>query len=249
MVFVSHSVADPTVFILDYHTFIGKNDNPLDFSASEFIGQLDRFEKLGFRWVSLDDAVEGKIEGDKNLVLTIDDGNHSVPKVVKEILKPRGIVPTLFVSAGLVLKEPFTIKPETVAELQAMGCIIGTHGYTHQFMTTNAFDANPEQVRKEINKPGPIIAKIIGKQPAYFAYPYGVLSRGKEDLVAAAGYRLGFSAGQKLTPVRFQSGGYERYHVPRVIVSKATIESIYSELERYAIQTAEADTERKVTPQ
>ncbi|MFA6507807.1 MAG: polysaccharide deacetylase family protein [Treponemataceae bacterium] len=246
---VSAIIADPSVFILDYHTFIGKANNGLDFSPAEFIKQLDRFEKLGFKWVSLDDAIAGKVEGYKNLVLTIDDGNHSVPAVVKDILKPRGIVPTLFVSAGLVLKEPFTIKPDTVKEMAGLGCIIGTHGYTHQYMTGKAFAANPDMVKKEISKPGPIISEMLGKPQIYFAYPYGVLATGKESLVAAAGYQFGFSANGNLVPINFQSAGYNRYDVPRTIVYKGNIEKIYSDLERYAVKMVGMDSAAMVIPQ
>lgn len=71
--------ANNQVIILVYHTFLGAHTSSLDFSKEEFIQQLDKIAQYGFHWVSLDDAVAGNVQGSKNIVMTIDDGNHSVP--------------------------------------------------------------------------------------------------------------------------------------------------------------------------
>ena len=59
-------------------------------------------QAMGYRFVRLEDALAGRISGTNNLVLTIDDGNHSVYPMVKHVLAPRRIPAFLFVYPGII---------------------------------------------------------------------------------------------------------------------------------------------------
>jgi peptidoglycan/xylan/chitin deacetylase (PgdA/CDA1 family) len=220
------------VIILDYHTFLGVHTSSLDFSKEEFIQQLDKFAQHGFHWVSLDDAVAGKVQGSKNIVMTIDDGNHSVPPVVTDVLLPRHIVPTLFISAGLAERSKFAFRPEVVKKLSDLGCIIGAHGFTHQYLTKKAFEAEPQRSREEIEKPGPLLSQWTGKAVPYFALPYGVSSDEARQLLIKAGYSYAFLANSKIVPVDFMDPQLDHYAVPRTIVYRWNVDQVIAEVEK-----------------
>ncbi|MEJ5190164.1 MAG: polysaccharide deacetylase family protein [Breznakiellaceae bacterium] len=221
------------VIILDYHTFLGNGKSSLDFNREELIRQLEQFEKMGFRFVSLDDAIQGKISGWKNLIFTIDDGNHSVPPIVRDVLLPRGIVPVLFISAALTERSQFCFNPSVLKGLYEKGCIIGAHGYTHQYLTKRAFATNSLRSREEIEKPGPLIEQWIGKKPLYFAYPYGRNSPQAKALLSQVGYRYAFLADDKVHPISFDDPNLDPYEVPRTIMYWWNVKKVFAQLGKY----------------
>ncbi|AEJ19147.1 polysaccharide deacetylase family protein [Gracilinema caldarium] len=224
--------ANNQVIILVYHTFLGAHTSSLDFSKEEFIQQLDKIAQYGFHWVSLDDAVAGNVQGSKNIVMTIDDGNHSVPSVVTDVLLPRHIVPTLFISAKLAERSKFAFRPEVVKQLSDLGCIIGAHGFTHQYVTKKAFESDPQRSRDEIEKPGPLISQWTGKAVPYFALPFGASSDEARQLLIKAGYSYAFLAKSHIVPVDFTDPQLDHYAVPRTIVYRWNINQILAQLEK-----------------
>jgi poly-beta-1,6-N-acetyl-D-glucosamine N-deacetylase len=210
--------ANGEVVILDYHTFLGHGQSSIDYSMEEFGAQLDRIAAMGYKFVSLEDAIAGNIEGKANVVITIDDGNHSTYHAFIEVLKPRGIKPELFIYPAIVDRRHFALTSDQIRELQDDGCGIGAHGYYHEYMTEKAWESNPDKVRIEFEKPGAALERITGKRPALFAYPFGVGSPQAEEGLKAQGYEWGFSADDKIVPVRFDDPELPRYAVPRTIV-------------------------------
>lgn len=212
-------VAGGRVFILDYHTFLGTRRSSLDYAPAELARQLDEIAALGYRFVDLGDAIAGRIEGDRNVVLTIDDANHSVYQAFGEVLRPRAIHPELFVYPGPILgKSRFFLSPAQLAELAARGCGIGAHGFYHEYMTIKAWKADPRRVEKEAKGPGPALELMLGKKPRLFAYPFGVGSPQAAALLRDAGYDYAFAAADKLVAVDFADPALDRYAVPRAIV-------------------------------
>ncbi|MCX7656118.1 MAG: polysaccharide deacetylase family protein [Treponemataceae bacterium] len=228
------------VIILTYHTFIGNGLSSLDFTKDELIHHLDLFEKMGFHFVSLNDAVEGKISGKKNLVFTIDDGNHSVPPIVRDVLLPRHIIPTLFISPGLTIRSQFCFRPSVVHTLYEKGCIIGAHGYTHQYLTHQAFVGAPRRSQEEIVKPGPLITQWIGIAPLYFAYPFGVASTEAKELLSKMGYRYAFTADTEVHPVHFDDPLLDPYAVPRTIIYRWNVKRVVSALKKIGASDIES---------
>jgi peptidoglycan/xylan/chitin deacetylase (PgdA/CDA1 family) len=209
----------PSVIILDYHSFLDNHDSSIDFSLEEFANQLDAMTALGYKFVSMDEVVTGKIEGRANVLITIDDGNHSVYKAYTEVLKPRGIRPVLFVYPAIILgRQKFALTEEQLVELAKDGCTIGAHGYHHMPLSDKALATNSKDFLIEVRKPGPAIEKILGSAPLFFAYPYGVYSKEAEKDLKAAGYELAFAAGDKIVPVTFGDPALDPMAIPRAIV-------------------------------
>ncbi len=206
------------VVILDYHTFLGNGKSNIDYSEKELAEDLDELSAMGYKFVTLDDAIAGRIEGKANIVITIDDGNHTVFPAFKDVFEPRGIKPYLFVYPAIVMGHVrYALTPERLRLLAAAGCGIGAHGYYHNAVTDKTYARDPKGFMTEINRPGPALTKILGTPPSTFAYPFGVFSRRAEDSVAAAGYSWAFAADEKVRQVSFDDPALDRMAVPRTI--------------------------------
>ena len=239
--------AEGRVVILDYHTFLGNGKSNLDYSEKELGDELDEIAAMGFKFVSLDDAIAGRISGDENIVVTIDDGNHTVYQAFKDVLEPRGIKPYLFIYPAIVRGHVrYALTPERIMLLAESGCGIGAHGYHHNPVTDKAWVKDPKDFMTEINKPGPALAAITGQAPTMFAYPFGVYSKRAEDAIAAAGYAWGFAADDKVAPVDFGDASLDRMAVPRTITYRYLRKSLLAELARIAATGSPPSFERPV---
>lgn len=117
-----------------------------------------------------------------------------------------------------------------VKSLREKGCIIGAHGYTHQYVSKKAFESEPARSREEIEKPGPIIARWTGSMPTYFAYPFGKTSPEAKALLAKAGYSYAFVADDQVRSVRFDDPNLDHYEVPRTIMYRWSVKKVMAEL-------------------
>jgi len=206
------------VVILDYHTFLGNGKSNIDYSEKELAEDLDELTAMGYKFVSLDDAIAGKIEGKANIVITIDDGNHTVFPAFKDVFEPRGIKPYLFVYPAIVMGHVrYALTPEKIKLLVAAGCGVGAHGYYHNAVTDKTYARDPKGFMTEIKRPGPAIAKMLGAAPSTFAYPFGVYSQRAEEALSAAGYSWAFAADEKVKYVSFDDSSLDRMAVPRTI--------------------------------
>jgi len=226
--------ASGKVVILDYHSFLGTGKSNLDYSENELGAELDAISAMGYKFVSLEDAIAGKIEGRANIVVTIDDGNHSVYPAVKDVFEPRGIKPYLFIYPAIVIgRSHFAISPEQLKILASDGCGIGAHGFYHNPITDKAWARNPKSFTTEITRPGPALAKILGAPPTMFAYPYGVFASRAEGEVAAAGYSWAFAADDKIRQVSFDDPELDRMAVPRTITYRYQRKALLKTLKQF----------------
>ena len=193
----------PRVVILDYHSFLGRTGSNIDFSLAEFASQLDTMSVLGYRFVSLEDAIEGRVGGRANVAITIDDGNHSVYEAYRKVMEPRGIKPTLFIYPAIILsKEPYALTAGQLLELSREGCVIGAHGYNHNPLSERARARSRKEYWNEIALPAQALGGLTGLIPVLFAYPFGTASeRAKADL-ANADYTWAFTADANFVPRR-----------------------------------------------
>lgn len=219
------------MLILDYHSFLGNGTSSLDFSPSEMAAQMDHFLALGYRFVSLEDALGGQIEGDNNLVVTIDDGHRTDLTVYNDVLKPRKIPVTLFIPGYSVGHDKHMLTISQVQELFLEGCTIGAHGFYHNYMTSKAFKANPTSVLTEAARPRVAIATMVGELPDFFAYPFGDAGPEGKAAVQKAGYSWAFAASSRIIPVRPDDPTLDHFYVPRTIVYRWNIKRLFDYFE------------------
>jgi peptidoglycan/xylan/chitin deacetylase (PgdA/CDA1 family) len=207
------------VVILDYHTFLGNHKSALDYTPEVLASQMDAIAALGYKFVSLDDAIAGRIEGKANVVITVDDGHRTVWDAYEDVFEARSIRPELFVYPGPLLSgDKHFLSVERLAILAAKGCGIGAHGYYHEYMTEKAYQQNRRKVEVEARRPAAALEKLFGSRPSLFAYPFGVTCQKVEDILKAEGYSWAFLAGEKVKAVDFSDPGLDHFAVPRTIV-------------------------------
>lgn len=231
--------AEGKVVILDYHTFLGNGKSNIDYSEAELAEDLDAMSAMGYKFVNLDDAIAGKVEGVANIVVTIDDGNHTVYPAFKAVFEPRGIKPYLFVYPAIIKGHVrYALTPEKLKELAAAGCGIGAHGYHHNPVTDKAWDKDPKDFMHEILLPGPALAKILeAPEPTLFGYPFGVFSKRAEDELAKAGYQWAFAADDKVRQVAFDDPQLDRMAVPRTITYRYNRKNLLRQLQKLLVSS------------
>ncbi len=240
------AAASGTAFILCFHTFLGTRTSSLDFSLPRFAAELDEISSLGYKFVTLDDAIAGRISGSANVVITIDDGNHSVYNAYKKVLAPRGIKPELFIPTAIVDHHAHALTWPQIRELASDGCGIAAHGYYHLSLSAFAFAKDRTACLGEIEKPAPDFVLHGNRKPDLFAYPFGLACPAAESLLANNGYAWAFLAGSTLASVRFDDASLDRYAVPRTIVYHWNFPVILAALKHnMRIQKVAVDSYRK----
>jgi len=219
-------------FILCWHTFLGIPSLDTDFSKAEAGAQLDALLALGYRFVDLEDALAGRIEGRLNLVATMDDGHRSVPDGVEAVFLPRGIRPALFVYPAIIGNIPSAMDDAALHRLQKSGCAVGAHGYHHLFVTEELWEKDREEFKKEIYKAKDKTEALSRLPVLMYAYPYGAYSPVTITEVKKAGYAWGLTAGRGF--VYAEEALNSPFEIPRIVVTRANWKEIYSFLERNA---------------
>ena len=116
-----------------------------------------------------------RLDGEKNIALTFDDGPHPVytPKLL-DGLRERGIKASFFLM-GANIQE----NSELVLEMAADGHLIGNHGYRHEDMTKGQLGS----MCGSIGKTSQLIQEITGRKPEYVRPPYGSWNEDLEEAV------------------------------------------------------------------
>jgi peptidoglycan/xylan/chitin deacetylase (PgdA/CDA1 family) len=138
------------------------------------------------------------------VALTFDDGYASLYTHARPVLAQHGFAATLFLTTSPVGQPSYASLPEfarsaplgdrplTWPELRALaaaGWSIESHGCTHR-----PLDALPaSQLAAELRQSRAIIARQVGRMPAFYAFPYGRYDRHALRALASLGYQAGFA--------------------------------------------------------
>lgn len=203
-------------FVLCWHSFLGKKELSTDFSLDELAAQLDELKALGYRFIDLDDALFGRIEGSLNLVATIDDGHRTIPPAYSKVFAPRGIRPALLVYPAVIDDSPYFMKTSELRALAAAGCSVGSHGFYHLFVTEKLYKSDKAAFEKEIFKAKTSVEAISGLPSYTYAYPFGIF----DQITKAEAERAGYEFGLAVKPgfVYADSRLNDRYEIPRTVV-------------------------------
>lgn len=213
------SFCENRVYVLCYHTFLGKNNIDSDFSKEEFKAHLDYFAGKGFRFVSLSDVLENTLKGSRNILITIDDGNKTDYSIFFEVLKPMGIKPVLGVFPGIIEKKKYALTWETLKVLSSSGCTICSHGYYHEYLRQRMYEKRKKEFLTEIYDSKEKIEKKLGIALSAFVYPFGVVSAPAEEEVQKAGYKCAFALAWKPVMLPLDRNS-DIYKLPRYMVMR-----------------------------
>jgi len=220
--------------VLCWHSFLGNPAYPTDFSLHEFASQLDAIAALGYRFVTVEELLAGKVEGALNVVVTIDDGHRSVPDAIAKVLGPRGIVPTLFVYPAVLGTTAFSMSDIELARLAAKGIPVGAHGYHHLYVNEALFKSDPQAFEEEIRRAKSGTERLSGHFVTAYAYPFGAYSPRTQAEVRLSGYAAAFAV--KPGFVFARPGLNDAWALPRLVVTREAWKDILGLLERNAGQ-------------
>lgn len=219
-------------FILCWHSFLSSKSLNTDFSPDEVAAQIDSLLALGYRFIDLDDALFGRIEGSLNLVATIDDGHRSIAPAYAKVFAARGIRPALLVYPAVIGTSPYFLKVEELRALVEAGCSVGAHGYYHLFVTKKLYDSDRAAFDKEIYKAKTSVEALSGLPAYFYAYPFGAFDPITKAEVERAGYdyALAVKPGFVYADPRLN----DRYELPRTVVLRRGWEELHAFLARNA---------------
>lgn len=184
--------ASNKVYVLVYHTFMGKKIK-YDISIQEFQKQLLDLRSHGFSFVSFDDIKHGKVSGDKNILITIDDGHRTVLDAYYSVLKPLGIKPLLGINTFIIGKKPYVLTWEELQQLTREGCAIASHGYFHLFINDELYTKNYRYFKLEVFESKKMLEEKLGITVDTFVYPFGVVNDIGKQALSQAGYSYAFT--------------------------------------------------------
>jgi peptidoglycan/xylan/chitin deacetylase (PgdA/CDA1 family) len=233
---VSSTAFGDRAIVVAWHTFLGKPSIPTDFSLDELGKQLDAILALGYRFVGIEDAIFGRIEGRLNIVATIDDGHRTVPEAYRKVFAPRGIAPAIFVYPAIIGSVDYAMDAAQVRALRDSGCFVGAHGYHHLFVTEDLYRGDRAAFDQEIYRAKAKVEDLTTLAAYAYAYPFGILSDVTRREVERAGYAFAFAV--RTGFVYGASRLNSPFELPRVVVTRDRWPALYSLLVRNAAEAS-----------
>ncbi len=230
-----YSFCGQKVFVLCYHSFLSKKNISTDLSPEELKMQLDTLKNSGFNFITVADFVNNKIEGKKNVLITIDDANGSVLKVYREIFKPYGIKPLLAVYPAIISRQKYAMTWEQLQELAADGCEIAAHGYFHEKINQRFYDKSKSRFLFEIEHSKKVLEDKFQKPVTIFVYPFGLRSPITIETLKANGFNYGFTIDGGGVSLPF-ANPEQRYEIPRYMMTQSTWKSTIAKIIKKASQ-------------
>jgi len=203
------------MYVLCYHTFGDKKD-PYTLAYSTLKANLESLKRAGYKFVSFEDVVSGNIEGTKNILVTIDDGNKSVYEAYFSIMKPLGIKPVLGIYPAIIGRVHYALTWEELRRLSVEGCYIASHGYHHMYLSEKYSKEEPESFKKEIYYSKKVLEEKLGRKIEAMVYPFGVYSNIAVAEMKNAGYKYGLCLTQKMAYLPFE----DSFAIPRYMITK-----------------------------
>jgi peptidoglycan/xylan/chitin deacetylase (PgdA/CDA1 family) len=219
-------------FILCWHTFLGKKSLSTDFSIDELGAQLDELLALGYRFIDLDDAIFGRIEGSMNLVATIDDGHRTISEAYAKAFAVRDIKPALLVYPAVIDDSPYFMKTDALQKLIDAGCEIGAHGFYHLYVTEKLYKSDKASFNKEIYKAKSSLERMTSRSVFIYCYPFGAYDQITKDEVARAGYA--FALAVKPGFIYADPRLNDKFALPRTVVLREGWKDLVAFLARNA---------------
>lgn len=200
-----------SVFVLCYHSFLGSSKAPTDVSIQELKKQLEHLQRNGFRFVTFSQIEKGLVKGRKNILISIDDGNHSIIDANDKVFRPMGIKPLLGIYPNLIGKRDYALDWTELKRLSDDGFDIAAHGYYHLPLSDKFYNSNPKGFTDEIFKSRKMLHERLGRNIDVFIYPSGARNDQAKKMLKDAGYKYSFTIawGQVDLPLSSNADPYE----------------------------------------
>jgi len=234
-VFIPEARAEASVSVLCYHSFLEKKKmDPFSFTIDELNSQILQLKKEGFRFVSINDVISGRITGTKNVLITVDDGNKSVYDAHRKVFRPNGIRPLLGIYPNIIInKKHYALTWEQLTELANSGCDIAAHGYFHLKINKKLYDKNPGYFKKEIFLVKKVLEEKLNRKITVFVYPFGLRDDLTIKTLREAGYRYAFTINNGRIDIPLGAGD-RPFELPRYMVTRTSWKYCFNSIMRNA---------------
>lgn len=203
-----------------YHALVGRHEPymaAVHVEVARFAEQMAWLVASGHRVIALAEvpavlagtSASGELPA---VAITFDDGYYSLYAQARPILQRYGFAATLFLTTDAVGAPSYASQGEfaqsapagdrplswpELRALQAAGWTIEAHGASHRALA----GLPPAALAKELRSSRAAIARHLGYEPRYVAFPYGSYDRHTLRALGPAGYQAGFSVhGGPATP-------------------------------------------------
>jgi peptidoglycan/xylan/chitin deacetylase (PgdA/CDA1 family) len=223
-------VKKASLVVICYHSFIGRPEVSTDFSLDELQHHIEILKKRHYRFVTLESLANSEIRGDRNVLITIDDGHRSTYNAYLKVFKPLHIKPLLAIYTQAIGTRNF-LTWDQVSELSREGWEISSHGYSHLPLTNHRFQNNPDEVLYEILVSKKIIQDKIPKPVRSFIYPYGVYDFSSVEIVKLSGYKYAFGIDRNIItlPLDKSVQPFNLHTLPRYMLTRKNIKKTFND--------------------
>jgi len=155
--------------------------------SAAFEQQLDEIMSMGFRAISIEQAIqEGPGVESHTVACSFDDGDIGQFERAFPLLAKRGMAATFFITTGWVGR-PGYISWEGLREMRAAGMSLQSHTRSHPFLS----ELGDGALREELHASRAELDAALGQRTVSIALPGGDAPRAAlRSLIAEAGYTI-----------------------------------------------------------
>jgi len=182
-----------------YHRFGDIACDPFCVSVNQFDRQMRYLaeNKLAVSFDELEEFLAGKRQlSVDSVIITVDDGFHSVYSEMLPVLRRWEIPAVAYVSPSLIGTEGNASRRymtwDELGQLAESGVVIGSHAWSHRSLGR----LSVEEVREEADRSREELRKRLSIDTTTFAYPYGTRADFSEltgNVLRQSGYRTAFT--------------------------------------------------------
>lgn len=185
--------------ILLYHHVNGDfTDSRYRVSIPDFRDQMQALSDQGYTAITISTLLDALLYGgelpEKPIVITFDDGHHSVFEYAFPIMQAHGFPGVFYIVANRIYDVPDFVNIEQITTMVDAGWEIGSHGYTHVDITKNHASA-----AYEVGQSRADLKAALNTEVNTFAYPYGEVDPFVAQNVSNAQYQAGMGLGGSIT--------------------------------------------------
>ena len=193
--------------VLSYNQFSLSRSSRYMVRKKAFESQMDYLKRHGYRIIALDDLLDfldfkAQIPS-RSVVITIDDGWKSAYDIAYPVLKEYQYPATLFLRTDVIGKQK-GLSWNQIRELSENGMDIQCGTNSHQDLVSMAanqsLQAYIKALKKALSEPKLTIARELGIECRYLAYPKGKTNSLIIAFLKKYGYRAAFTKERGSTP-------------------------------------------------
>jgi peptidoglycan/xylan/chitin deacetylase (PgdA/CDA1 family) len=221
--------------ILVYHRFGARAADSMTVTVSLFESHLKYLRDNGYQAIPLRQFVEFRSKGGPELprravVITADDGHHSVYTQLLPLARKYSLPVTLFIYPSAISNADYAMTWEQLADLKQTGLFdIQSHSFWHPNFNDEKRRLKHEQyekfVRTQLVKSKQTLEKKLQTHVDMLAWPFGIFD---DDLIGKAreaGYQAAFTIEGRHT-----TSGDSIMALPRYLVTQAFQMKVFAEL-------------------